>query len=85
MDMVPAGTMLLFINEDRPGMVALVGSALGNAKVNIADMAISAVCSWRLMVLKLDQQPDDQLIEMLRHTPGMLKVAEVNLMPLEVD
>ncbi len=83
MDMVPEGAMMLIINEDRPGMIGLVGSSMGNAQVNIADMAISRHEHTALMVLKVDQQPPEQLIESLRHTPGMLKVTAVNLPPLK--
>ena len=39
--MTPDGTMVLLQNEDLPGMIGHVGSAFGEAKVNIADMTIS--------------------------------------------
>jgi D-3-phosphoglycerate dehydrogenase len=83
MDMVPAGGMVLIQNEDRPGMIGRVGTEFGNAKVNIADMAISrreiAGKVTALMVLKVDNEPTEALIGCLRATPGILKVAYVKL------
>lgn len=84
MDMVPAGTMLLLQNEDRPGMVGLVGTELAGAQVNIADMAISRRKGaddryTALMLLKLDTPPDPAVLNRLTHRPGILKSAVVAL------
>ncbi len=81
MDIVPAGVMVLIQNQDMPGMVGTVGSELGEASVNIADMAISRRDSTALMVLKIDTEPPDALLNRLRHRPGILKVAMVKLPP----
>ena len=79
MDMVPAGTMLVVQNDDRPGMVGLVGTEFGKAQINIADMAISRRGSTALMLLKLDEMPNEATIEHLRSCPGILKTAVINL------
>lgn len=82
MDMVPAGTMAFLLNEDRPGMIGLVGTEFGSAGANIADMALSRRGNTAMMVLKLDATPDESLINRLRARPGILKVASVQLPPL---
>ena len=84
MDMVPAGDMMLIQNEDRPGMIGLVGSAFGEAGVNIADMSISRRDGkdgqmTALMVLKIDTEAPESLINQLQARPGILKVAAVKL------
>jgi len=79
MDMVPSGAMILILNEDMPGMIGLVGTELGQAQVNIADMAISRCDQTALMVLKVDMPLSDSLIKRLRDRPGIIKVAGVNL------
>lgn len=79
MDMVPAGAMVLIRNEDRPGMIGLVGTEFGKAQVNIADMAISRRENTALMVLKIDNCPPDELLRTLRAHPGMLHVSLVRL------
>ena len=39
-DVPPAKHMLVVRNDDRPGMIGHVGSVLGEAGMNIADMAV---------------------------------------------
>lgn len=79
MDMVPTGVMVLIQNEDRPGVVGMVGTEFGQADVNIADMAISRREGTALMVLKVDGHPPESLVNRLRARPGILKVAVVGL------
>jgi D-3-phosphoglycerate dehydrogenase / 2-oxoglutarate reductase len=81
MDIVPGGTMVLIQNQDRPGVIGLVGTMFGNAQVNIADMAISRRDTSALMVLKTDSQVPENLLAALRASLGILKVAVVNLPP----
>ncbi|MCC7144820.1 MAG: phosphoglycerate dehydrogenase [Phycisphaeraceae bacterium] len=81
MDMIPEGAMILILNEDRPGMIGMVGTEFGQAKVNIADMTISRRQDKALMVLKVDDQPSDAMLNRLQHRPGILKVAVVKLPP----
>ena len=83
MDMVPAGPMVLLLNDDKPGMIGLVGGEFGGAGANIADMALSRRDQTAMMLLKLDGEPDDALLSRLRARPGIVKVAEVNLPALE--
>ena len=81
MDMVPAGPMLLLQNDDRPGMIGLVGTVFGEAKVNIADMSISRRDTTALMLLKLDGEPNADVIDAIKSKPGILKAASVKLDP----
>ena len=81
MDMVPEGVMLLIQNEDRPGMVGLVGTEFGQAKVNIADMAISRRGNTALMLLKVDEELSGKMLESLRNRDGIIKTAMVKLPP----
>ena len=79
MDMVPQGVMVIIQNEDRPGMVGLVGTEFGRAGVNIADMAISRRDQTALMLLKVDKAPSAEMLAALRSREGILKVAMVRL------
>jgi D-3-phosphoglycerate dehydrogenase len=79
MDMIPTGCMVLIQNQDRPGVIGLVGTEFGKAQVNIADMAISRRGTSALMVLKVDNDPPESLINDLRTRPGIMKVAVVKL------
>jgi D-3-phosphoglycerate dehydrogenase len=72
----PATHMLVVRNEDRPGMIGLVTSALGGAGVNISDIHVgrSPQGERALMVLATDQPVPDDLVERLRHEPGIASV-----------
>lgn len=84
MDMIPEGQMVLIENKDQPGMIGLVGTTFGNAKVNIADMAITRDVkpdgtAHALMLLKVDSAPGPDVIEKLRSNGGIIRVKPVAL------
>ncbi|MEM7682019.1 MAG: phosphoglycerate dehydrogenase [Planctomycetota bacterium] len=86
MDMVPEGPMMILLNEDRPGMIGLVGREMGEAGVNIADMTISRRTGSdgqrnALQVLKLDEPAPPAVLEQMARQPGIDKVAQVVLGP----
>jgi D-3-phosphoglycerate dehydrogenase len=55
------GKLLVLENIDQPGMVGTVGTILGKAKVNIADMSLSRLApgGTAYMVVRVDQEPSD--------------------------
>ncbi len=72
----PAPHMVVVRNDDRAGMVGVVGTILGNAGVSISSMAVgpSATGNTALMVLSTDRLvPDDALGE-LRRSAGISDV-----------
>lgn len=84
MDMVPEGTMVLLENKDQPGVIGFVGNTFGDAKVNIADMVISRDIkpdgtAHALMVIKVDQTPDEPTMEKLRARSNIVRVRSVTL------
>jgi len=86
MDMIPEGNMVLIVNQDQPGVIGLVGSSFGDAKVNIADMVISrefdaAGKATAFMVIKTDSQPTESLLNQLKARPNILKVKSLVLPP----
>ena len=76
----PADHMLIVRNDDRPGMIGLVGQTLGQAGVNIADMHLgrSADGSAALMVLATGAAVPDEVVASLRAAPGIDSVHAVN-------
>ncbi len=84
MDMIPAGDMILLQNDDRPGMIGIVGTRFGESQVNIADMTISRRANpdgtaTALMVLRIDGPAPDDLFDALKQSKGILKVAPITL------
>ncbi|MEM7583780.1 MAG: phosphoglycerate dehydrogenase [Acidobacteriota bacterium] len=64
----PKGTLLVVRNHDVPGVVGKLGTALGDAGVNIAAIHLSrqAGSSQALAVARLDQQPEASFLDGLR-------------------
>lgn len=77
----PTGKFLFVENDDRPGIVGVIGTSLGTAEVNIANMALSRNLETKtaVTVIEIDNQPTPELLTILRETPGILKVLSFEL------
>jgi D-3-phosphoglycerate dehydrogenase len=78
-DVPPADHMLVVTNDDRPGVIGTVGTILGNAAVNIADMDVGRVADEGravMLIATVGEVPGD-VVESLRSAPGILSVAEL--------
>jgi D-3-phosphoglycerate dehydrogenase len=73
--------MLFVVNDDRPGMIGRLGTILGEAGVNIANMAVSRNrrSEKALMALTLDSKPEPDKLERLRAEPGFVEVRLIAL------
>jgi D-3-phosphoglycerate dehydrogenase / 2-oxoglutarate reductase len=73
--------MLFAVNDDRPGMIGRLGTILGEAGVNIANMAVSRNrrSARALMVLTVDSPPAEEVLEHLRSEPGFAEVRFIEL------
>ena len=67
LDISPAGCLLIVRNDDKPGKIGVVGTALGEAGVSVVNMAIVT-----------DRRVDDATIASLRGAAGILDVHQVS-------
>jgi D-3-phosphoglycerate dehydrogenase len=76
-----ASRMLFVVNEDRPGVIGRLGTILGEAGINIANMAVSRNrrSAKALMVLTLDSPIPAELLERLRSEPGFVEARAIVL------
>jgi D-3-phosphoglycerate dehydrogenase len=76
-DVPPANNMLVVRNDDRPGVIGVVGTLLGNATVNIADMDVGKAlkAGTAVMVIVHTATVAPEVITALRAAPGILDVA----------
>ena len=76
-DVPPADNMLVVSNDDRPGVIGVVGTLLGNHNVNIADMDVGKALKpgTALMVIAPTAEVPAEVVEQLRVAPGILNVA----------
>jgi D-3-phosphoglycerate dehydrogenase len=72
----PKGRFLFVENDDRPGVVGLIGTSLGEASVNIANMALSRnpEHTRAVTVIEVDTEPPASLLDKLRAHPGIIRV-----------
>ena len=77
----PTGKFLFVENDDRPGIVGTLGTSLGGASVNIANMALSRNTDLKqaVTVIEVDTEPPLDLLEKLRATPGIIRVLSFEL------
>jgi D-3-phosphoglycerate dehydrogenase len=75
----PAPHMLVVRNDDRPGMIGLVGTVLGEAGLSISSMAVgpSTTASTALMVLSTDRAIPDAVVARLEAADGILDVHRI--------
>jgi D-3-phosphoglycerate dehydrogenase len=81
LEFAPEGRLLVLRSYDRPGVVGTVGTLLGEAGVNIADVHLARKDgqedAWT--VLRLDQAPKHDLLERLAALPTLRTVRLVEL------
>ena len=81
LEAIPEGCTLLVHNHDQSGVVGTVGSALGEAGLNISRMQLALVRkrSEAAMLVNIDSQPPDGVIEKIRAVPNVFSVQLVEL------
>jgi D-3-phosphoglycerate dehydrogenase len=74
-DVPPAQHMMIVRNDDRPGVIGLVGTVLGEAGLNIADMDVGqSPHGTALMLIATPDAVPANVIDALRGAPGILSV-----------
>ena len=75
-DVPPANHMLVVRNDDRPGMIGLVGTIVGEAGLNIADMDVGQAPNGAsaMMVLSITGAVPAEVCERLRGVEGIVSV-----------
>jgi D-3-phosphoglycerate dehydrogenase len=78
-DVRPAPYMLVVRNDDRPGMIGVVGTAIGDAGVSISDMAVGQTLGTgtALMVLAVERPLEAATLSRLRSAAGIHAVYQV--------
>ncbi len=79
----PSPHMLVVRNDDRPGMIGVVGMVLGDAGISISSMAVGPSrqpgAGTALMVLALSEPAPDDAIARLRADAGIVDLHRVSL------
>ncbi|HEX5757878.1 MAG TPA: phosphoglycerate dehydrogenase [Thermoanaerobaculia bacterium] len=80
----PEGRLLVLENRDVPGVVGNLGTILGAAGINIADIHLARRDHHgeALAVLRIDQEPPAELLRRIGEMPEVRSVRLVHLPPL---
>jgi D-3-phosphoglycerate dehydrogenase / 2-oxoglutarate reductase len=78
---LPGGEMLLCSNDDRPGMVGILGTVLGEAGINIATLSLGRdhTGGKAIAIFNLDSPVELKLLERIRSLHGILWAESVRL------
>ncbi|MDR2151445.1 MAG: phosphoglycerate dehydrogenase, partial [Helicobacteraceae bacterium] len=80
MDVSPKGKMILFKNNDVPGVIGKVGTLLGNHQINIADFRLGRDSFGAAMALIIvDNDVSQVVLEALAALPEAIKVSYAEL------
>ena len=81
LDLKPTSNLLFLRYTDQPGVVGVVGNALGKLKINIADMQVgrTQVGGQALMALTVDSVIPNDLLQIITKETGASLVRFVNL------
>lgn len=73
LDFDPGAHILLMQNEDKPGVIGLIGSQLGDAGINIVNFSLGAKGDGRaLAAITVDREVSAQQLAGLRTIPGIV-------------
>ncbi|MBD3229506.1 MAG: phosphoglycerate dehydrogenase [Candidatus Lokiarchaeota archaeon] len=77
----PFGSIFIIKHVDKPGMIGKITTFLGDNEINIAELQVSRdkKTKTQLMVLKSDQEPDEETVDKLKEIEDIDMVFYNNL------
>ncbi len=84
LEFMPKGVLLVIRNRDVPGVVGNLGTILGTAAVNIAEIHLSRRqdLNLALAVARIDEAPSSAVLEVLRQVEEVESVDLIDLGPI---
>jgi D-3-phosphoglycerate dehydrogenase len=81
MEAVPAGDMLVLMNNDKPGVIGNIGTLLGQNGVNISRMQFGRESQGGLAmsVVSVDSQVSDELMGRIKQLPNVLSARMIRI------
>jgi D-3-phosphoglycerate dehydrogenase len=81
MEAVPAGDMLVLMNNDKPGVIGNIGMTLGQNGINISRMQFGRETEGGLAmsVVSVDSVIPDRVMELIKKLPNVLSVKQIRI------
>jgi len=71
--------MLFLHYKDEPGVIGVVGNAMGEVGINIAQMSVGRYEDQALMFLTVDQIVPDEILKKISETVGSDDIKFLNM------
>jgi D-3-phosphoglycerate dehydrogenase len=80
-ELVPAGHLLLFANEDTPGVIGRIGTLLGDNRINIGGMQLGRTAGSKdaLAVLAVDGEIPESVMGAIRALPFIRRARQLEI------
>lgn len=80
-EITPQGNLIFIQNEDRPGVIAAIGSILAEAGINIGDFRLGRRedTNNAVALVQVDMPPDEDVLNRLADLPNIIMVRHVEL------
>jgi D-3-phosphoglycerate dehydrogenase len=81
METVPAGDMLVLMNNDKPGVIGNIGTLMGQNGINISRMQFGRESEGgrAMSVVSVDSVVPDKVLDQVRKLPNVLTVKQVRI------
>ncbi|MFO8088573.1 MAG: phosphoglycerate dehydrogenase [Desulfatiglandaceae bacterium] len=79
MDAIPEGYMLVIRNDDRPGVIGSLGTALAAGGINIGRFQLGRRDGRAVCIINMDTPVDDRLLEEIRKLPNIITAIRVQI------
>ena len=78
---VPVGNILFIYNNDRPGIIGMIGTLLGNAGVNIASFQLGRDKDKgkAVSMINVDSKVDDEILSKLKAEADIIEAKQVKI------
>jgi len=80
-EIAPQGNLIFIQNEDRPGVIAAIGSILAEENINIGDFRLGRRedTSNAVALVQVDTPPDEDVLDRLASLPHIIMVRYAEL------
>ena len=81
LDVVPRGHMIFLTNDDKPGVIGNIGTALGKCNVNVAGMHLGRETEGgtALALLLIDAAIDEETVDQIRKIENVLTAKAIRI------
>jgi D-3-phosphoglycerate dehydrogenase len=80
-EVVPEGTLLVTVHDDKPGVIGAISTVLGKANINITRMQVSVADANQqaMAVVGISQPLTEQLLAELQAIPAIQRLTQIQL------